>query len=161
MMDGWYDTWSYVYHVPKANVILAKRYSGTTRDTQTLAHTFANDLIYALTKKQGMFLSKVVLSSDRSGGKWKANMVSPSGIPEPFYESTNQTPITTSTAVDLQVDDYMFLRPTQSEFVMLQFGDLLAVKDGKLTGIITDSDFVSVAISLLDQAEATDTPGQR
>jgi len=34
--------------------------------------------------------------------------------------------------VDLQVDDYMFLRPTQSEFVMLQFGDLLLVDDGEI-----------------------------
>jgi D-serine deaminase-like pyridoxal phosphate-dependent protein len=62
------------------------------------------------------------------GGKWKAKMVSPSGLPAPLYESTNQSPITTSTSVDLQVDDYMFMRPTQSEFVMLQFGDLLAFK---------------------------------
>jgi D-serine deaminase-like pyridoxal phosphate-dependent protein len=62
------------------------------------------------------------------GGAWKAKMVSPSGIAAPLYESTNQSPITTSTAVNLQVDDYMFLRPTQSEFVMLQFGDLLAFK---------------------------------
>ncbi len=67
------------------------------------------------------------------GGYWKARMVSPPDIGEPIYRSTNQSPITTSNAVDLQVDDYMFLRPTQSEFVMLQFGDLLAVKDGEFT----------------------------
>ena len=66
------------------------------------------------------------------GGYWKARMVSPPGVPEPLYQSTNQSPVTTSTAVDLQVDDYMFLRPTQSEHVMLQFGDLLVVKDGQL-----------------------------
>jgi len=59
------------------------------------------------------------------GGYWKAQVVSPSGVPAPLYRSTNQSPITTSEAVDLQVDDYMFLRPTQSEHVMLQFGDLL------------------------------------
>jgi len=67
------------------------------------------------------------------GGYWKARMVSPPDIGEPLYRSTNQSPIATSNAVDLQVDDYMFLRPTQSEFVMLQFGDLLAVKDGEFT----------------------------
>ena len=59
-------------------------------------------------------------------------MVSPSGVPEPLYNSTNQSPVTTSTKVDLQVDDYMFLRPTQSEHVMLQFGDLLTVSQGQL-----------------------------
>ncbi|MGI9324781.1 MAG: alanine racemase [Pseudomonadales bacterium] len=68
------------------------------------------------------------------GGAWKANMVSPSPIGSAIYESTNQSPISTSAAIDLQVDDYMFLRPTQSEFVMLQFGDLLTVDDGQIAG---------------------------
>jgi D-serine deaminase-like pyridoxal phosphate-dependent protein len=66
------------------------------------------------------------------GGYWKANMVSPAEVGKPIYQSTNQSPITTSRQVDLAVDDYMFLRPTQSEFVMLQFGDLLAVADGAI-----------------------------
>jgi len=66
------------------------------------------------------------------GGYWKAKMVSPAGVADPIYESTNQSPVTTSNAVDLQVDDYMFLRPTQSEHVMLQFGDLLVFKGGEI-----------------------------
>jgi len=66
------------------------------------------------------------------GGYWKARVVSPAGVPEPLYTSSNQEPLTTSQAVDLQVDDYVFLRPTQSEQVMLQFGDLLAVQDGTI-----------------------------
>ncbi|NKB97063.1 MAG: DSD1 family PLP-dependent enzyme [Pseudomonadales bacterium] len=66
------------------------------------------------------------------GGKWKARMVSPAETGEPLYESTNQSPITTPGESNLQVDDYMFLRPTQSEFVMLQFGDLLTVTDGEI-----------------------------
>lgn len=68
------------------------------------------------------------------GGYWKAKMVSPPEIGEPIYQSTNQSPITTSHEVDLAVDDYMFLRPTQSEFVMLQFGDLLPVAGGEIIG---------------------------
>jgi D-serine deaminase-like pyridoxal phosphate-dependent protein len=67
------------------------------------------------------------------GGYWKAKMTSPPEIGEPIYQSTNQSPITTARSVDLAVDDYMFLRPTQSEFVMLQFGDLLAVTDGEIS----------------------------
>jgi D-serine deaminase-like pyridoxal phosphate-dependent protein len=66
------------------------------------------------------------------GGYWKARVVSPAGVPEPIYQSTNQSPITTSAKVDLAVDDYMFLRPTQSEHVMLQFGDLLPFANGQL-----------------------------
>lgn len=66
------------------------------------------------------------------GGFWKARFESPAGMEDSLYRSTNQSPFTTSTSVDLAVDDYVFLRPTQSEFVMLQFGDLLVVKDGEL-----------------------------
>lgn len=66
------------------------------------------------------------------GGYWKAKMVSPGAVGKAIYESTNQSPIATTADVDLAVDDYMFLRPTQSEFVMLQFGDLLAVKGGEI-----------------------------
>ena len=66
------------------------------------------------------------------GGYWKAKVVSPAGVADPIYQSTNQSPMTTSAKVDLQVDDYMFLRPTQSEHVMLQFGDLLPFKGNQL-----------------------------
>jgi D-serine deaminase-like pyridoxal phosphate-dependent protein len=66
------------------------------------------------------------------GGYWKAQIVSPGETGKPIYQSTNQSPVTTPRNVDLEVDDYMFLRPTQSEFVMLQFGDLLLVRDGTI-----------------------------
>ena len=59
-------------------------------------------------------------------------MASPSHVSEPIYESTNQSPIGTSADISLDVDDYMFMRPTQSEFVMLQFGDILTISKGKL-----------------------------
>jgi D-serine deaminase-like pyridoxal phosphate-dependent protein len=66
------------------------------------------------------------------GGYWKAKMVSPEGTPDAIFHSTNQEPVSTSSSVDLEVDDYMFLRPTQSEHVMLQFGDLLVIQDSKI-----------------------------
>ncbi len=66
------------------------------------------------------------------GGYWKARYVSPRGIPEPLYHSTNQEPFTTSARGALAVGDYAFLRPTQSERVLAQFGDLLVVEDGQL-----------------------------
>lgn len=67
------------------------------------------------------------------GGYWKAGVVSPPGIQDWMYHSTNQQPMMASRSVNLKVDDYMFLRPTQSEHVMLQFGDLVVLKDGELT----------------------------
>lgn len=66
------------------------------------------------------------------GGKWKATLTSPTDVGDALYESTNQSPIVTSAANTLDVDDYMFFRPTQSEFVMLQFGDLLTVTEGQI-----------------------------
>ena len=66
------------------------------------------------------------------GGYWKARYVSPANVPEALYHSTNQEPLSTSTAVDLQPGDHVFLRPTQSESVLLQFGDLRVMEDGAL-----------------------------
>jgi D-serine deaminase-like pyridoxal phosphate-dependent protein len=34
--------------------------------------------------------------------------------------------------IAIDVDDYVFLRPTQSESVMLQFGDLLVLRRGEI-----------------------------
>lgn len=66
------------------------------------------------------------------GGYWKAQIVSPEGVAAPIYQSTNQSPVATSNTIDLQVDDYIFFRPTQSEHVMLQFGDILVIKDDRI-----------------------------
>jgi D-serine deaminase-like pyridoxal phosphate-dependent protein len=68
------------------------------------------------------------------GGYWKARPVSPPGLSENpiFGRSTNQEMLNGSDEVDLAVDDFVFFRPTQSEFVMLQFGDLAIVRGGKI-----------------------------
>jgi D-serine deaminase-like pyridoxal phosphate-dependent protein len=63
------------------------------------------------------------------GGYWKARPVSPAGLEENsvYGFSTNQMMYNSGAGTDLSVDDFIFLRPTQSEFVLLQFGDLAAV----------------------------------
>jgi D-serine deaminase-like pyridoxal phosphate-dependent protein len=65
------------------------------------------------------------------GGHWLANPESPPGLEysDLFGRSSNQELLMGSASVDLRADDYVFLRPTQSEVVLLQFGDLL-VYDG-------------------------------
>jgi D-serine deaminase-like pyridoxal phosphate-dependent protein len=40
--------------------------------------------------------------------------------------------VNASNKVPLDVGDFVFLRPHQSEFVFLQFGDLLAMRDGSI-----------------------------
>ena len=68
------------------------------------------------------------------GGYWQAKPVSPEGlVTNPLFgRSSNQEMLNASDAVDVNVDDYVFYRPTQSEFVMLQFGEILAVRKGQI-----------------------------
>lgn len=66
------------------------------------------------------------------GGHWLAKPESPPGLEYSalFGRSSNQELLTGSDAIDIQPDDYVFLRPTQSEAIFLQFGDI-AVFDGE------------------------------
>jgi len=68
------------------------------------------------------------------GGNWMAEFESPQGLKsnELYGRSSNQEMVNGSPAVGLRVEDQVFLRPTQSEFVLLQFGDLLGVRGGKI-----------------------------
>ena len=68
------------------------------------------------------------------GGFWKADYYYPIGTKPNslFGNSTNQTMLNTPPSVELKVDDFVFLRPHQSEFVFLHFGNVLAVRDGRI-----------------------------
>ena len=68
------------------------------------------------------------------GGYWMARPVAPAGLHNNslFGRSSNQEMLNGSARVELGVDDYVFLRPTQSEAVMLQFGDLLVIRGGQI-----------------------------
>jgi D-serine deaminase-like pyridoxal phosphate-dependent protein len=69
------------------------------------------------------------------GGYWKAQPESPPGlIYNPLLgRSTNQEMLNGSSSVNLKADDWVFLRPTQSEFVFLQFGDIAVIDQGQIT----------------------------
>lgn len=66
------------------------------------------------------------------GGFWKADYCYPVGTKPNglFGNSTNQTMLNTPPTTDLAVDDFVFLRPNQSEFVFLHFGNILAIRNG-------------------------------
>ncbi|MFK7977244.1 MAG: DSD1 family PLP-dependent enzyme [Halioglobus sp.] len=68
------------------------------------------------------------------GGYWKAKPESPQGLSaNPLYgRSTNQEMLNGSSSVTLAPDDWVFLRPTQSEFVFLQFGDIAVYENGAI-----------------------------
>lgn len=69
------------------------------------------------------------------GGFWKALPVSPQGLSTNtiYGRSTNQEMLNGSAATDLAVDDWVFLRPDQSEFVFLQFGDIAVLEQGRIS----------------------------
>ncbi|MCX7568182.1 alanine racemase [Sulfitobacter sp. F26169L] len=69
------------------------------------------------------------------GGYWKAKPVDPPGLGlNPTYgRSSNQELLTGGARVDLQPDDFVFLRPTQSEAMLLHFGDIAVYANGVIT----------------------------
>lgn len=86
------------------------------------------------------WLSRLAQTWDRNqtrglaihGGHWLAEVASPEGVAPSglFGPSSNQQVMVASSQVDLKSDDHVFLRPRQSEALLLQFGDLL-VFDGQ------------------------------
>lgn len=61
---------AYVYETGEGKAILSKRYKTGAKEIQLLAHTFANDIVEALTGQPGIFLTKIAMVCDR-GGKTK------------------------------------------------------------------------------------------
>jgi D-serine deaminase-like pyridoxal phosphate-dependent protein len=68
------------------------------------------------------------------GGFWKATPESPRGLQNSdlYGRSSNQELLTGSAEIDLAPDDQVFLRPTQSEGVMLEFGDLVIFRNRRI-----------------------------
>lgn len=69
------------------------------------------------------------------GGYWLAEPVSPPGLQRNaiWGHSTNQDLYNGSVNVELGAGDHVFLRPHQSEFVFLQFGDIAVYDNGRIT----------------------------
>ena len=69
------------------------------------------------------------------GGNWLADPVSPDGLAYSglYGTSSNQQVVLGSGAQNLQIDDFIFFRPRQSEAVLLQFGALALYEQGKIT----------------------------
>lgn len=66
------------------------------------------------------------------GGHWLADPVHPPGLSPAaiFGRSSNQELLVTRGPLGVAVDDFVFLRPRQSEAVMLQFGPVAATRGG-------------------------------
>jgi D-serine deaminase-like pyridoxal phosphate-dependent protein len=68
------------------------------------------------------------------GGRWMAKAVYPPGLKpdKKFWHSTNQQFAGLPDDSDVKPDDYAFLRPTQSEFVLQQFGPIAVYSGGRI-----------------------------
>lgn len=68
------------------------------------------------------------------GGKWSARIESPAGLRGNglYGTSSNQEIVNGSRLTQIDVDDHIFLRPTQSEAIFLEFGDILAVRGSQI-----------------------------
>lgn len=69
------------------------------------------------------------------GGHWLAQPVSPAGLAPSglIGSSSNQQLLLGSGQQALQPDDFVFMRPTQSEAVLQQFGDIAVYSQGRIT----------------------------
>ncbi|MEM6316391.1 MAG: alanine racemase [Bacteroidota bacterium] len=97
---------------------------------------FEGTTLPAMERMKGLL--NVVSSSNQQsffiyGGFWKADYCYPVGVQQnSLFVSTNQNMLNAPKSVQLDVDDFVFLRPHQSEFVFLQFGKVLVVRGGKI-----------------------------
>ena len=97
---------------------------------------FEGTTLPALEKMKSLL--NLISSSNRQsfyiyGGFWKADYCYPTGVKQnSLFISTNQTMLNAPSSVQLKVDDFVFLRPHQSEFVFLQFGNILPIRNGQI-----------------------------
>jgi D-serine deaminase-like pyridoxal phosphate-dependent protein len=68
------------------------------------------------------------------GGNWMAHPEDPPGLRYNrfFGRSSNQEMLNGGAQTNLQPDDFVFLRPSQSEAVFLQFGDIIVYDNGAI-----------------------------
>ncbi|GFD91436.1 hypothetical protein KUL156_41280 [Alteromonas sp. KUL156] len=113
------------------DILSLKNYKPATFIATPVLKTFSNTTLPGLEKVKQIFSKK---SAFIYGGFWKADYYYPIGVKQNnlFGSSTNQTMINVSKNIPLQVDEFVFLRPHQSEFVFLQFGEILPVRNGKI-----------------------------
>nr|BFF39411.1 DSD1 family PLP-dependent enzyme [Tenacibaculum mesophilum] len=113
------------------DILSLKNYKPATFIATPVLKTFSNTTLPGLEKVKQIFSKK---SAFIYGGFWKADYYYPIGVKQNnlFGSSTNQTMINVSKNIPLQVDEFVFLRPHQSEFVFLQFGEILPIRNGKI-----------------------------
>ena len=81
----------YAYHVPAAKLVMGKSYDVPLKAFEKIAHTFADDLLKALTGKKGMFMSKITASKQEPGSTAKEIYVMDWDGANPLKITSHQT----------------------------------------------------------------------
>ena len=89
------------------------------------------DFLEPITSRLGRTELKTVFIH---GGHWLAEPEYPPGLRQNtiFGRSSNQEMLNLPADTSIEPDDVVFLRPTQTEAVLMQFGDLLVYEDGEI-----------------------------
>lgn len=97
----------------------------------------APDGVQALSQLAGAWDANQRQSVFIYGGHWLAQPISPAGLsPSSLIGlSSNQQILLGSGHQQLRPDDFVFLRPTQSEAVLQQFGDIAVYEQGRITNM--------------------------
>ncbi|WP_237277650.1 alanine racemase [Tenacibaculum ovolyticum] len=119
------------------NIPSLKKYQAACYIATPVLKKFKGTTLPALEKFKNLLSfinSKNKISYFIYGGYWKADYCYPFEIRENdlFGTSTNQTMVNTSKKNILEIDDFVFLQPQQSEFVFLQFGELLPIRKNNI-----------------------------
>ena len=93
LSDGDIVLEAYIYHVPQAKLIISKSYRSKIENAKFIAHTLANEVIFALTGKKGIFTTKIVAVL-RGKGTVKE-------IITMDWDCTNPKPVTNSNTISI------------------------------------------------------------
>jgi D-serine deaminase-like pyridoxal phosphate-dependent protein len=120
-----FDVYTLDHHVPAA--FIATPVLKIIKDPELPMVTTFSKLMHRI----GLLPRKVCFIY---GGNWLAKPCYPAGSKRAniLGHSSNQEMYELKETDNIDVDDFMFFRPTQSEAVFLQFGDIAVYEDGKI-----------------------------
>lgn len=84
-----------LYDVPNRKMMTAKRYLGKTRDLRRFAHSFADEILLAVTGEKGCFTTRIAFVTTQSGNKEIAIM---------DWDGHNQLQLTRNRSINLNPD---------------------------------------------------------
>ncbi|MDE0518414.1 MAG: translocation protein TolB [Oligoflexia bacterium] len=138
----------YLYHVPLKRKIFQKKYIADMKLVEKLSHKMCNDIISALTKKPGIFLTKIVAVRTMTGSKKELFIMNWNGKNKKqisFHNSTVLSPSWSKDGRHIAYTSFLYRKSTKRRNASLILYDrstktrrILSKKEGAHLG----SDFI-------------------